>query len=116
MIYLNGVAVHMYGNAIKKIQGSPMKLNVGYAIASYVFLCLGMYLFLLRDLDIRKNWGPQIMKAFLFGLIVYGVYETTNAAIIKDWTIDLVLVDTLWGGILYATVIAIVLLVLKYVA
>jgi uncharacterized membrane protein len=109
MVYLNGIAAKMYGDAIQRIQGSPMRLKIGYAVASYLFLCFGMYYFLLRDLDSRKKWFPQIIRAFLFGLVIYGVYETTNAAIIDGWTLDLVLVDTLWGGILYASVIGVLL-------
>jgi uncharacterized membrane protein len=34
--------------------------------------------------------------------MVYGVYELTSYAIVKDWTIGTVFIDTLWGGILLA--------------
>lgn len=108
-IYLSTIASSIYGNAIANIQGSPMKLRLGYAVGAYFFLALGLYYFLLRDIDLRGKWTPQIFRAFLFGIVIYGVYEMTNAAIIKNWTIDLVIIDTLWGGILYATIIATVL-------
>lgn len=108
-IYLNNVAVDMYGKAIKNIQGSPMKLNIWGALGSYFFLSIGLYYFLLKDLDHRKSWFDQIVRAFIFGIVVYGVYETTNAAIISGWTWDLVIVDTLWGGILYSIIMAIAL-------
>jgi uncharacterized membrane protein len=103
----------MYGTAIENIQGSPMTIRFTYVIASYLFLMFGMYYFLLRDINVNAKWSPQILRAFLFGIVVYGVYETTNAAILSKWTLDLVVIDTLWGGILYATVIGIVLMALK---
>ena len=42
------------------------------------------------------------MDAFLLGIVIYGVYESTNYAILKNWNIKAVALDTLWGGILFA--------------
>jgi uncharacterized membrane protein len=36
-------------------------------------------------------------------VLINGVYETTNYAFFKNWSPLLVLLDTLWGGILLAT-------------
>ncbi len=44
----------------------------------------------------------KILKAFILGLCIYAVYEMTNYALITDWHIKTVLIDTLWGGILFA--------------
>jgi uncharacterized membrane protein len=37
-------------------------------------------------------------------VIIYGVYETTNYAIIKKWSPYAIVLDTVWGGILYTLV------------
>ena len=34
------------------------------------------------------------------GLLAYGTYEFTNYATLKDWTMQQVVMDTLWGGAL----------------
>ena len=34
------------------------------------------------------------------GLMAYGTYEFTNYATLRDWSIEQVVVDTIWGGIL----------------
>ena len=34
------------------------------------------------------------------GLMAYGTYEFTNYATLRDWSIEQVAVDTIWGGIL----------------
>ena len=60
----------------------------------YLFLLTGLYYFILRE---KKS--P--LEAFLFGLIIYGVYETTNLAIFKKWSPLISLIDTIWGGILF---------------
>ena len=43
-----------------------------------------------------------IKDAFLLGIFVYGVYEGTSYSILKNWTIYTILIDTLWGGTLFA--------------
>jgi len=37
------------------------------------------------------------------GIVIYGVYETTNYALLKDLSILTVIIDTLWGGLLFAS-------------
>ena len=44
----------------------------------------------------------SVLDAAILGWIIYGVFETTNAAIFKDWDLFSIIVDTTWGGILYA--------------
>ena len=36
----------------------------------------------------------------LLGLLAYGTYEFTNFATLRDWSLQQVVVDTLWGGVL----------------
>lgn len=36
----------------------------------------------------------------LLGLFAYGTYEFTNYATLRDWSLEQVTVDTLWGGAL----------------
>jgi uncharacterized membrane protein len=46
----------------------------------------------------------SVKTAFILGFVIYGIYELTNAAIINKWGWKYVVMDTLWGGILYALV------------
>jgi uncharacterized membrane protein len=36
----------------------------------------------------------------ILGLVAYSCYEMTSFTIMRDWRIDLVIVDTLWGAVL----------------
>ena len=80
---------------MKKVQGEPMKIKTGGLIACYLIIIFGLYYFII--LPKRSVW-----TAFLLGLFVYGVYETTNYSVLNRWPLDLVVMDTVWGGILFA--------------
>ena len=81
----------MYGG----IQNSPLKINFVGAALCYIALTFLLYYFILS----KKR---KILDAFLLGLAVYAVYETTNYATFTKWPIYMLIVDTLWGGILFA--------------
>jgi uncharacterized membrane protein len=81
---------------LKNVQKADVKVNIGSALACYTILVSGLYYFI-----IRKKAPPK--DAFLLGVLINGVYETTNYAFFKDWSPSLVLLDTLWGGILLST-------------
>ena len=36
----------------------------------------------------------------VFGVVAYGTYNLTNMATIKNWSVNVVIVDMVWGGIL----------------
>lgn len=81
---------------LKNVQKTEIKVNIGSALACYIILVSGLYYFI-----IRKKAPPK--DAFLLGVLINGVYETTNYAFFKDWSPFLVILDTLWGGILLST-------------
>ena len=79
-----------------------MKVNSMYAFFSYFLMILGLNHFVLPNIDLKNITIKQCLKyGFLFGIVVYGVYYFTIAAIFQDWDIKLAFMDILWGGILY---------------
>jgi uncharacterized membrane protein len=72
-----------------------MSINYLGAALCYVFLIVGINYFIIKP---RKS----VSDACLLGLVIYGVYETTNYALFKNWSITTVIIDTLWGGALFA--------------
>lgn len=77
---------------ILRIQGS--ELNLRYAPALVVYLALA-YL-------VTKTETP--MEAFKVGVAVYAVYDFTNLAMFKNYTLSFAIMDSIWGGILMAIV------------
>jgi uncharacterized membrane protein len=93
-IYLNVIQSY-FNNQIKMVQGSPIQFNLLGAVLCYMLLILGINYFIIQP---RKSVGD----AFLLGTFVYGVYETTNYTLFKNWAFLTVVMDTLWGGVLFA--------------
>ena len=93
-LYLN-LFKNYFSKQVQNIQGSEIKVNYLAAVICYIFLIIGLNYFIIR---------PQrsVNDAFLFGIVIYGTYETTNWAIFKNWSVFSVIIDTLWGGILFA--------------
>jgi len=80
---------------IQDVQGSAIKVNFLGVALCYIFLIIGINYFIIKS---RKS----VTDAFLLGIVIYGVYETTNYALFKKWSLLTVFIDTLWGGILFA--------------
>lgn len=83
-----------FSNLVKNVQGSPLKMNFLAAAICYIFLILGLNYFIIKP---RRS----VKDAFLLGLVIYGVYETTNWALFTNWSVISVIIDTLWGGVLF---------------
>ena len=72
--YLSAIKGH-FARQIAAVQGSPMKVNLLGAVVTYVFLIFGLNYFIIRP-------GRSAGDAFLLGLVVYGVYDFTNLALL----------------------------------
>ena len=94
-VYLNFFKGY-FGKQVQAIQGSKIEFNYLAAIICYIFLIIGLNYFIIRP---RRS----VSDAFLLGIVIYGVYETTNWAIFKNWSPISVVLDTLWGGTLFAS-------------
>lgn len=93
-VYLYSIR-NYFNDQVKRIQSSPVRLNVVGTILTYVFLLFGLNYFILSP---KKS----VFDAFLFGLVIYAVYEFTNYSLFSGWKWTTVAMDTLWGGILFS--------------
>jgi len=91
-LYING---NTFKNIILNIQGTPLELKIWSAIMCYIIIITGLWYFI-----ISKHRSP--LDAFLLGVFVNGVYETTTYSVLKKWSPLLMIIDTLWGGILFS--------------
>jgi len=94
--YLSFMKDH-FNTLIKNIQGKKMKFNLMGAIICYIFLILALNYFVLNE---KKT--P--LHGVILGLCIYGVYESTNLAIFEKWNLETLIIDTLWGGVLFGIV------------
>jgi len=100
LILLSLDAIFLYASSsifkaqVLAVQRTPLQINLVGAIGCYILMILGLNYFILQE---RRS--P--FDAFLLGLIIYGVYETTSLAVLREWRLTTVLIDTLWGGVLF---------------
>ena len=84
-----------FNHIIYDVQGSPIKFNLLGAILCYILLIYGLNYFIIDK-------GKSAMDAFILGIVIYGVYETTSYTLFNKWRLSAVILDTLWGGCLFA--------------
>uniref|UniRef100_A0A6C0JH21 DUF2177 family protein n=1 Tax=viral metagenome TaxID=1070528 RepID=A0A6C0JH21_9ZZZZ len=84
-----------FENEVISVQRVIMRMNPVGAFFSYLFIIFAINYFILL-----KN--RPVFEAAILGLIINGVYESTNYAIFKKWSANLAIMDTIWGGFLFA--------------
>jgi len=85
----------MFEDQIVKVQRVVMQLRWEGALLCYLVLVFGINYFIIQP---RKS----VYDAFILGVVIYAIYETTNYATLKKWSETMVIMDSLWGGILFA--------------
>jgi len=99
----------MYKNLFASINNGEIvdssNIIIG-AIVAYLLLAYGLYIFAIKN--------KSIFNGALFGLVVYGVYNFTNLAVIAKYGLTQSIIDTVWGTILCSMITYIVLLYLDY--
>lgn len=94
LIYLTSISSY-FNKQISSIQGSGLKMNYTAALLCYVFIVVVIYYFIIDK-------KAPIRDALVLGWCVYLIYELTNKAIFTKWNWKTVLLDGIWGGILFA--------------
>jgi uncharacterized membrane protein len=94
MIILDGLYLYATQKYTRKALGIK-KMNYGAMIVCYLFIVFSYYYFIYLP---RKSAG----YAFILGMVINGIYETTNLTIFEKWPVWLVIMDTIWGGVLYS--------------
>lgn len=109
MLALDGIWLSlnkdMYKRMVKLIQGKDMELRWIGAVFAYLAIWLLIVLWAIPDIRAAKSPRETFMavsKALLLGLCVYGVFNSTNLAMMSDYSLKVAVVDTLWGGALFA--------------
>ena len=98
---------NFFNNQIKLVQGTDIQMNIYAAILCYIALVYGLYYFIIKD-------KQPLTDAFIFGIVIYAVYELTTMALLKKWSWKTVVLDTLWGGILFTITTYLVYAIKKY--
>ena len=78
----------------KSIQGSPIEPRWIPAGLIYILIPVAVYLGAVIH---GKTLHDTVFRGALIGLFLYAFYDLTNYATLSKWTLEMTLVDILWG-------------------
>ena len=87
----------IFGKIVRDIQISSLELRIYSTLLCYFCLATIIYYFII----FKKE---SLTTSAILGALVYGVFDFTNHAIFKKWTLSIALMDVAWGAILFASV------------
>ena len=93
LVWLN-LQKQNYDSVIKTIQGKKIDIRIAGAILAYIFMFIGLKYIIYPAKDILKT-------STIFGFVVYGIYNATNYAIFKNYSLNIAIKDTLWGTFVF---------------
>ena len=74
--------------------------NLVAAAFFYLFYVTGIYWFGTLAGIRAGSVMVAILSGSFLGLLAYSTYEVTNFSTLKGWSLQMLLLDTLWGGVL----------------
>ena len=84
-----------FSRQIQKVQHTPLVIDLKAAALCYLVLLGGYYFFVERK-------KLSLAEAFGLGFFVYATFELTSKSLWREWSWSTVVVDSLWGGLLFA--------------
>jgi len=114
LVWLGFIAKNLYN----KYLGSFLSDNVNWpaAIIFYLIFVAGLSVFVIYpSFEKESVWRAIIWGAF-FGIVTYATYDLTNLATMKNWPLQIVIIDIIWGAVLSAIVSLSGYYILKFVS
>jgi uncharacterized membrane protein len=65
---------------------------------------LGVFIFVILPAVQKNSLASAILLGALFGFFTYATYDLTNLATLKNWPLNIVFIDILWGTVLTSIV------------
>ena len=102
MLWLGWLAKGFYQRHL----GSWMAPEVNWtaAVIFYLLFVAGLTYFATLPAMEQNNGTRALLNGAFFGLVTYATYELTNLATLREWPLQAVIVDMLWGTFLCAVV------------
>lgn len=92
MVWFRLTLKNIYEPTFLAIQNSPLQLKLSGGILSWLLIAVGIQYFAKSSTTLQSFYN-----GLLLGFVIYGVYNTTNYATLKNYPIKTALLDTLWG-------------------
>lgn len=100
MVWLGAMVSRLYRPTLGDIAISGV--NLPPAILFYTIYPIGLLIFAIQPALKNGSMSTAAVYGALFGFFTYATYDLTNQATLRNWTLQLTLVDVAWGTILGA--------------
>lgn len=102
MLWLGFIAKGLYN----KYLGAFLHTEVNWtaAIVFYIIFIIGISIFVIYPAAAKNSMYYSVVYGALFGVFTYATYELTNMATLKDWPVEIVIIDIIWGAVLTSIV------------
>jgi uncharacterized membrane protein len=77
------------------------------AVGAYLLMALAVAVFVMPRVS-ESTYGQTFLLGALLGLIVYGIFDFTNLAILRGYPLTFALVDMAWGTFVFGAVTVLV--------
>jgi len=104
MVWLSTMASRIYRPIMGDI--ALQRANLAPAVAFYVLYPVGLVIFVILPALKAGNIQAALIYGALFGFFTYATYDLTNQATLRNWTLQLSLIDMAWGTVLAAVAAA----------
>jgi len=94
-IWLGLIAPKFYKAQIGHLMSE--KPNFIAAIVFYLIFIVGVVYFVINPAVEAQSMSKVLIAGALFGFMTYATYDLTNLATLKDWPIQVTIVDLIWG-------------------
>ncbi|MFC1633990.1 DUF2177 family protein [Planctomycetota bacterium] len=91
-----GVLARVSNNALR-----PVLWAAGIV---YILIPLGIVFFPLARVSQEDPASTALFWGFIYGVVLYGVYDMTNYSLVSKWSLRMSMVDIFWGGTINAIV------------
>jgi uncharacterized membrane protein len=111
MVWLGVVAKGFYQTNLASFLGP---VHWVAAIIFYLIFIIGILIFAVAPaLEVGSLVRALVLGA-LFGFFAYATYDLTNLATLKDWPLNVTLIDMVWGAVLSGSVSVISYSIARY--
>jgi uncharacterized membrane protein len=114
MAWLGFIAKNLY----RKYLGSFLSDTVNWtaAIIFYLLFIIGIFYFAILPAVEKNSLLKAILSGALFGFFTYATYDLTNLATLKNWPLQIVFIDIIWGAVLTGLVSTAGYFIVKWVS
>ena len=92
-----------YRAQIRAVQTSEMKVRLPYALLAYLVMGAALAFHVVPHIRQTHKFVDAVTIGGSMGVVLFGTFAFTNAALLSEWSASTVVADVLWGFVLYTT-------------